>query len=341
MRIVDLVCPNCNGTIQLDEDKEFGFCVHCGHRIVLADTNLDNSRSAQVKRLKEALDVKARARNRNEILTLCDRIIELDPKDSDAWYYKGLYAIEDGIWSEALPYWEKSTECMSKEEAKKLHEVMAEAIADTFFSDEEDNVPIEALLNLSIEMDRKLEIEDEDGCIDFFIEIINMTLDKIRENSDSPEITYPLTGVMIVSMAVSARYGSILVQREIFSELSEDFVKMRDGMSKLSFSDSGFVNKNREEVNRCVSFLNMIVSEINRGMSIHTEEEVDRLTDYWMQASSDMAVLTDHLLSARSADFELADAGFLSASKYKNQRKEGLRNYVDLYFEPLSRNLCR
>lgn len=310
--------------------------MHCGHRIVLAGADIGNNRLARLKRLKETLDVKARGRNRREILSLCDRIIELDPKDSDAWYYKGLYVIDDGILSEALPYWTKSAENMSGEQAGELHGIMADAIADTLFSKEEDVVPLAALLDLSAEMDDKLEGDGETA--DFLLEVIGHVIDKLGENTGSPEITYPLTGLMIVSMGVSARYGSIIEHRDIFSRISEGLASIRDGMSRISFSDSGIVNKNRDEVNRCVSFLDMIVAEIDRAMSSHTEEEVDRLTGYWVR--SDTIMLTDRLLSAREADFELGDAGFLSVSKYKNQRKEGLRGYVDLYFEPLNRDLC-
>lgn len=338
MKIIDLVCPNCNGSIQLDEDKEFGFCMHCGHRIVLADANIGNNRLAQVKRLKEALDVKASGRNRNEIVSLCDRIIELDPKDPDAWYYKGLYVMEDGILSEALAYWIKSAQCMSYEQASQLREIMADAIADTLFSEGEDEIPLTKLLSLSATMDEKLEKEDDEVPVDFFLDVINKILEKISENTDSPDITYPLTGAMIVIMAISARYGSILDHRELFSQISDEFASIRDRMSRFSLSDPGLINENRDQIKRCISFLKMIVAEIDRAMSSHTEDEVDRLNDYWIQDGSLM--LMDSLLSARKADFDLSDAGVLSISKYRNQRKEGLRNYVDLYFEPLSRNLC-
>ncbi len=38
MALVALKCPHCGGDIQLDSDKEFGFCMHCGTKIMIQET---------------------------------------------------------------------------------------------------------------------------------------------------------------------------------------------------------------------------------------------------------------------------------------------------------------
>ena len=35
--LTPLVCPECRGNIQLDDEKEFGFCLYCGCKVVLTD----------------------------------------------------------------------------------------------------------------------------------------------------------------------------------------------------------------------------------------------------------------------------------------------------------------
>jgi len=37
MKFVAGICPQCGGEIQLDPDKESGYCMHCGVRIYTKD----------------------------------------------------------------------------------------------------------------------------------------------------------------------------------------------------------------------------------------------------------------------------------------------------------------
>lgn len=32
---ISITCKNCNGETNLDNSKEFGFCVHCGTKIII------------------------------------------------------------------------------------------------------------------------------------------------------------------------------------------------------------------------------------------------------------------------------------------------------------------
>ena len=48
MSIIDLCCPHCGGQIVLDDANKFGFCMYCGHKIMLSDVTthvvkVDNS----------------------------------------------------------------------------------------------------------------------------------------------------------------------------------------------------------------------------------------------------------------------------------------------------------
>lgn len=340
MKIVDLVCPNCNGSIQLDEDKEFGFCMHCGHRIVLAGSDIGNNRYAQLKRLKTVLEVKSKGSNFKDAEELCDRIIELDPNDSDAWYYKGLYAMRRGIASEALPYWTKSIEGMSKEEAREMSETMADIIADTLLSGEEDNVPVLNLLSICQEMDEKLELDDNDDedTNEFLAEILDKMIDKTQELKDSSTINFHVTVIVISSMCIVSHFGSVFHHKLLLAALVDDLSSIRNGMSRISVTDSWLVNRDREEVSRNISFLSRVISEIDHTLESYTEEELDKLSNYWIE--QDMSDFMDYLLDARVADLELMDAGIMSISKYKNERSAKIQSYLDTYFEPLKKGLC-
>ena len=38
MALISMTCPSCNGEIQIDNSKEFAFCMYCGKRFILKNT---------------------------------------------------------------------------------------------------------------------------------------------------------------------------------------------------------------------------------------------------------------------------------------------------------------
>lgn len=38
MALIETKCPSCGGAIQLDNKKEFGFCLYCGTRVILSES---------------------------------------------------------------------------------------------------------------------------------------------------------------------------------------------------------------------------------------------------------------------------------------------------------------
>lgn len=338
MKIIDLVCPNCNGAIHLDEDKEFGFCMHCGHQIALTGDDVGNNRFNQIKRLKTTLGVKIQTRNQTEIIGLCDRIIELDPDDSDAWYYKGLYALQKGLMSEALPYWNKSVDGMTKDRARELQECMVETLANALFSDEESSIPIGYIWSLSKKMDCKTDFADDDESTDFLIELIAKMIHITNETDDPFEICYNVNTIMIITLNLAGYYMDILTQRDLFSEVIEALTEIYNKMGNKSFFGLTSTNHEKNEVSKNIAFISRIVSEIDATLESHTESELDQLYCYWVE--NETTDFVDFLFEAYGADIEIANAGMLSISKLKNERRAKIQAYLDSYFEPLKRGLC-
>ena len=36
MKIQVIACPNCNGEVQIDDSREFGFCTYCGTKVAFS-----------------------------------------------------------------------------------------------------------------------------------------------------------------------------------------------------------------------------------------------------------------------------------------------------------------
>ena len=53
MKTISLNCPNCGGELEVDSDKEFCFCLHCGNKILL-----DNGKRETVHRIIDEAKLK-------------------------------------------------------------------------------------------------------------------------------------------------------------------------------------------------------------------------------------------------------------------------------------------
>ncbi len=81
-------CPECSGEIQLDNTKQFGFCMFCGNKVYLEKTGgLDNSKKIE-NWLKLGNDA-CLAGNNKEGYEYFKKILEIEPDHVDALFLKG------------------------------------------------------------------------------------------------------------------------------------------------------------------------------------------------------------------------------------------------------------
>ena len=91
MALVSTICPECKASIKLDDSKPFGFCLSCGSKIALSTSQQNNSGPGADQLIANysqlALNA-ARSGNHELAESYCNKIIELDPKNSAAWALK-------------------------------------------------------------------------------------------------------------------------------------------------------------------------------------------------------------------------------------------------------------
>jgi len=58
MALINLKCPNCSGSIQMDDSKETGFCLYCGSKFLVNDEIqrilIEHSGSVEINRQNES-----------------------------------------------------------------------------------------------------------------------------------------------------------------------------------------------------------------------------------------------------------------------------------------------
>jgi DNA-directed RNA polymerase, subunit RPC10 (contains C4-type Zn-finger) len=123
MGLISLKCSNCSGEIQLDERKEFGFCMHCGHKVILQESiikrvEIDNSRifSNWIQLGLKALE----SFNYQSAENYGEKILEQDIDSGMGWYLKACGAMDDiNRRTEAYNCFETAAQKMSESEKKE------------------------------------------------------------------------------------------------------------------------------------------------------------------------------------------------------------------------------
>ena len=86
MALLSLKCPNCAGDIQLDDSREFGFCMYCGSRVLITkDVNnihVESSFEKQIQNLKALAKAHMASGKEAEAHRVVKQIIGLNGADA-------------------------------------------------------------------------------------------------------------------------------------------------------------------------------------------------------------------------------------------------------------------
>lgn len=100
MATVSIKCPNCGGALELDDSREFGFCIYCGTQVHIQDEKARVEVSGSVKldesdKYRNCLTLATRAfeaRNMSEAYKYYTKALEINQNDYLPVFRKGLCA---------------------------------------------------------------------------------------------------------------------------------------------------------------------------------------------------------------------------------------------------------
>lgn len=90
MSIVNVKCPNCGASIQLDSNREEGFCSYCGSKVKVQEaiSRIRIDKSIDLKNLLNLANAAIEANNGQEALDYANKTLEVDSQNAEAWYIK-------------------------------------------------------------------------------------------------------------------------------------------------------------------------------------------------------------------------------------------------------------
>lgn len=89
MALIACRCPHCGGEVNMDEDMESGFCIHCGNKVInesVSKVKVSVDRSSEVY---NTLSLAKSYLYDKDIITaqnLLNKVMLIDSTNSDVWY---------------------------------------------------------------------------------------------------------------------------------------------------------------------------------------------------------------------------------------------------------------
>lgn len=119
-KLLKLTCPSCGGSLELPDNLTVAHCIYCGTKILLDQEGVVHERR-DLSRYIELCKVAVEAKNHTEVIEYCNRILELDPKNIEAWINKAVstFWLTTGAhnrYDEAMEYLKKASQIAQDDE---------------------------------------------------------------------------------------------------------------------------------------------------------------------------------------------------------------------------------
>jgi DNA-directed RNA polymerase subunit RPC12/RpoP len=208
MQFVPARCPQCGGDLQLDKEKETGFCMHCGSKIVVEEAikavKIDNTH--MIETWMKMGDLASESQNLKEAYEYYTKIIEVQPNNWEAIYKKGKAAgwqstLVNVRLIEAATCFAKAIDLAPEDEKEKLK------------NDSTNEIKRLAFAIISLRADRFIKWPTKDEANGFLgdINTINNAVNQMIKKSGVVVIGYmePIA-LKIISSVVAAWSKTIL-----------------------------------------------------------------------------------------------------------------------------------
>ena len=90
MSLVDIKCPNCGASIQLDNSRESGFCSYCGSKVQIQEAinKIKIDRSGDIEKYLSIGFAATEMGNGQEAYDYANKVLKIDSQNAEAWELK-------------------------------------------------------------------------------------------------------------------------------------------------------------------------------------------------------------------------------------------------------------
>lgn len=122
MGLISLKCPNCGGQIDLDDKREFGFCMHCGNKIMIRENIAQKVTIDSTEKINNWIVLGLNALKYRDYVnaeTNARLILESNTESGIGWFILGCSSIHTSSnIGEGVNYLTKSIDMLTREDKR-------------------------------------------------------------------------------------------------------------------------------------------------------------------------------------------------------------------------------
>ena len=352
MPVVQIVCPKCGGDVELEDSREFGFCMYCGTKIMISEMITQKVRIDESHKVDSWLsfcESDMSTRDYDSLEKHAEKILENDKDNSVGWYYKGAAQIGKGKFESGYESWIKcvnnchdgkylmdffkkipdfvytSTYLLNQEWSCKPNDEQTEfnfaspggiTDLDTAFNGNDDFV-----------ID-----ENDESCMDLIFSLF----DKFKECFEKKQSLRMYYGMYEALVELVNEIVWTYIDPEILLETFEESSEMgRTIIGKVNrpnddYDLSGAVRWDSIETDK--EFYSIVLKKMKLYLEDYTEEDVNNVIKYWQEREPDYIEYYDE---ASVNTLKLRDPRALVRLDAKSKTKKLAEAYVDAFLGPV------
>jgi len=310
MSLISLKCPNCSGSIELDGKKEFGFCMHCGHKVILTDNSVktvrfDNSHS--LKNWVKLAEVARKANNLDDLSEYVKKILEVDTNNAKAWILKGSASAIECNFNEAAVHWRVGvTMASSSKEFEEFCDLIVNDMTNGLIQHFNDSFGQIKVTTLLADVFNEYDGKGDYDFFELFADPVSFGLNKyiIRNIKTIDSSVFYKIFVSICSIRMASLRSSLSCFYLLESARTyRDIVKRCQELTKIvnytmpEKDGAGYYDERtiKVDVSEELSVLEMLVPLYEKYFSNISKEKNERIRDHWDKHSDEHGNLLELL----------------------------------------------
>jgi uncharacterized membrane protein len=273
MATISIKCPNCGGALELDDSKEFGFCIFCGTQVHIQDEKTRVEVSGSVKldetdKYRNYLTLATRAfeaRNMSEAYTYYTKALEIKQNDYLPVFRKALCAgylsddlglrIEEVVSGVSMAYDMVSDQSIQK---NMSDEIVTFALTDrlqvvtTFYSSDECSRYVQGVYNRVTLLNRLYPFLDKDNA-ESVSKYIEITISYCKQVS--LKAMQFVAGTTVNKGKSKTVFGTYPVPQNIISDVAAISKRMSDEFNKYIRPKIEIVKSEISQINEQINAL--------------------------------------------------------------------------------------
>jgi DNA-directed RNA polymerase subunit RPC12/RpoP len=310
MGLISRYCPNCGESIELYDNKEFGFCIYCGHKIILKNNTVKPEGVGDSDSMKKWLKLAEVARETNNVRDLkkyAGKIIEADLENAKGWVLKGCASAIELNFDDAAVYWKTGVSYAStSDELAECSFLIADDMQYSLIEHTKNSLNglnIDLIIDIIMkEWDAEIDWDYTEILVNFVADSLESFIERSIKTINSSVFYRVLTFiwalrlyVLFIEMRCDILLNTVREYRDFadkclnYTKSMEFYIPEYDG--EEYFSRESIIMGIKEEA----SLTTMLATAYEKYFADLSDEDEETIIDYWIDDDNDYGKLLDLL----------------------------------------------